>query len=87
MLKGDWFQISLGVLKASLILVSFTSAMMGIFSGRLKFLREGTFTGSGDVAVVKVYPLLTNVAGLAVFILVVFSSRRKRPAVAAEMVT
>lgn len=87
MLKGDWLQISLGVLKASLILVSLTSGLMGIFSGRLKFYERVLFVAAGTLLWVKAYPLLTNVVGLAVFILVVFSSRRKRPAVAAEMVT
>ena len=87
MLKGDWFQISLGVLKASLILVSLTSAIMGIFSGRLKLYERVLFLAAGTLLWVKAYPLLTNLAGLAVFILVVFISWRRRPAVAAEMVT
>ncbi len=82
MLKGDWFQISLGVLKAALILVSLTSAVMGIFSGRLKLYERALFLAAGTLLWLKVYPLLTNLAGLAVFILVVFISLRTRPLVA-----
>ena len=87
MLKGDWFQITLGVLKASLILVSLTSAVMGIFSGRLKLYERVLFLAAGTLLWLKVYPLLTNLAGLAIFILVVFISWGRRPAVTAEIVT
>lgn len=81
MLIGDWFQISTGILKATLILVSFTSVIMGIFSRRLKNYERALFFAAGVLLWVKPYPLLTDLSGLAVFILAVISSLRGRPSV------
>ncbi|MBU1156170.1 MAG: TRAP transporter fused permease subunit [Proteobacteria bacterium] len=80
MLMGSWTEITFDVLKVGLIVISFSAAIMGVFSARLKSYQRGLFFAAGVVMWASLSSLVLNLAGFAVLAAAVFCAYKYRPA-------
>ncbi len=83
MLFGGWGAIGFALLKASVIVVCFTAAVMGIFSRRLTMLERLLFVAAGIALWINAYPILTNIVGFGLAAAAVYMTRKDRTPAAA----
>lgn len=83
MLIGGWGATAFAVLKAGIIVICFTAAIMGTFSRRLIIIERLLFIAAGISLWITAYPLISNMIGLSCLVIVVMRSLRgKHPAAA-----
>ncbi|BEQ13581.1 TRAP transporter permease [Desulfoferula mesophila] len=79
MLIGDWSEIILDLVKVAFIIVSFSAAIMGVFSARLKGYQRGLFMAAGVLLWASLSSVLLNLAGFAVLAAALFCAYKYRP--------